>query len=445
MEHKKPVVGVVLQFALAAVLYSVYALITVGDGAGGTLFPGVLLVYAPGLYLVNRAFLTRQRTMRGVVILNGAAAAVLMGAILLVDGVPAAAPLAVMAVFVAGVTVRAPKLALSEPGLHSLMLALDGTAVLLVLFVGVVAAIGAPPSIGLVIAAGFAACVMGVIVVRIGRKMGLREGLLIAAAFGALMLLVQGLVTWVAAPAGRGIVTLWNAFTYGVKLIASLLWGLLVYLASLIGTQEGGETAPYLPDRIVTDTRSVEEISPLAGVIFGVLGIVLLVLFVVWGIRKLSRLRVGGKAQAPAAEKRSRQRLPLKTALKTLWTGLLTRMRVRIFLFRSRNTPVGLYYGLVDRCRFSLWHKREGETPGEFLSRLSRLAAGDPALSAALADLIPKVNGALYGRQDCPSTVKEAGLIRRRMGAAMIRRFFSAAAGKLAKGRKTVDKKPNLC
>lgn len=443
VNHKSRLIGAILQFSLACILYTVYAVVTINERTAGGMFPGVQLFYAPVIYLANQRFLTRQRTLRAVVILNGAMAAALFAVILVADGIPEFNATIIIVAFVLWLTVCGARLATKEPGVHSLVLMLDASAVMLVLFVGVISAIGVPLSMALAIVAGFSACVVGMIIVRMGGTVGTKEWLVIGAVFCVLLLAVWVLVTWVAAPAGQGIVALWNVAVAAVKAAAGVIWSVVLFLTSLIGPQEPGEYQPYEPDEILTDNLPVVESNPLAGVIFGTIGIILLVLFVVWGVRLLGRLRVGGKTVPQTKKGQNRQRISFAGSLRRLWMDLRTLLRVRLYLTRNRNLPIGVYYGLVNKCSMGPWRKREGETPEEFLRRLSMYAKGDGDLSKALEELIPQVNAVFYAKAAPGGSVKNAGLIRRRIGAAVRGQFLRSLAESRSVRGKRLTKSEN--
>ena len=65
--------------------------------------------------------------------------------------------------------------------------------------------------------------------------------------------------------------------------------------------------------------------------------------------------------------------------------------------------------------------EKRGETPKDFLLRLQRGAG--PELSAALDGLIPAVDESLFGLS-APQPVPQAQLIRRCVGAAVLRQAF---------------------
>ena len=143
----------------------------------------------------------------------------------------------------------------------------------------------------------------------------------------------------------------------------------------------------------------------------------------VWFLRRLGRLRTGGKVSVgPSAP--SRGRSSLRAGLRKLLASWAAYLRMRIWLVRNRNTAEGLFHLLVRRCRMSPWHKRRGETPREFLLRLKESAGNDPELSAALAELIPAVDAALYAPPGRDGVPVQGRLIRRRIGASVRRQFL---------------------
>ena len=80
------------------------------------------------------------------------------------------------------------------------------------------------------------------------------------------------------------------------------------------------------------------------------------------------------------------------------------------------------------------WHKRPGETPREFLTRLHGCAQEDGALEDALRQLIPLVDQALYAAAPCAASVPHAALIRRRIGRAVRGQFVRNTTQRLREG-----------
>ena len=72
MDDRHTLSAVVLQFALACDLCTLVYLTTLLNGPVGLWYPHMLLVCAPAVYGLNRLFLRRSRTVRSMVLFNGA-------------------------------------------------------------------------------------------------------------------------------------------------------------------------------------------------------------------------------------------------------------------------------------------------------------------------------------------------------------------------------------
>lgn len=431
MDNRHTFPALTSQFAMACCLMTLIYMVTLGEGTPEIYYPQVLPVYAPLLYGVNRLFLRRERTMLSTALLNAALWAVLMISICVQEWSGGLASLIAAAVFTLIITVRGACLAAEGTSLRSLILTLDATALLLVLFTAYLAAFGKSYLWSLPIAAGFAASVLGMTANRIGRPMGGREWGLVGGTFLLITLAVVLLVGVAAAPVGQGIVALWTLLVRAVRLIMHLLWRFLLFLAALFPQRTYEELPPepaFTPPEI--SQEALGEGNPVVVILFLVVLAALLITMLVWLARQLSRLRIGGQRRTKRVL-HSRTRPSLWGALKRLFAAHRQKLRMLRFLHRHREQPVGLYYLLVRRCRTAPWHKRPGETPREFLARLQVSAQGDQALEQALRELIPLVDQALYAPAPCRTSFPRAALIRRRIGWAARRQFVRDAAGAL--------------
>jgi len=324
------------------------------------------------------------------------------------------------------VTALGQRSAEHSPGMSSLLLWLDGSILMLVLFVAYGAWAGAEPVRGLPTAAAVAASILGVMTRRSSRAPGWKEWLLLVCGFSVILGGMWLLVGVAAVPAAKSVVLIWEL----LGRLMDWLWSLLVafgnWWTSLFPEQYGKveleqEIPVWTPEGLPEET--VE--SPLGRIVGALVLLVLTVmaLMALWKLMQaLGRRRVGGKKTAAPPE-RTRIRFGFRKALKTAAGRWSAALRLRLWLRRHRNTPEGLYFLLVQRCRMSPWHKQTGETPREFLRRLQGYAQGDEALCRALEEMIPEVERALYGgavREERPA---QAALIRGRIGAAVRRQM----------------------
>lgn len=422
MDEKRVFSCLVMQFVIACNLCTMTYIM--GADGGLWLYPQILLVYGPAVYGIDSLFLRRQRTMRGLVVLN-----VLMGAGLALTCWLAGdwsnfGELAFMVAFCVWLTAEGGHLALSAPNLRGMILCLDVSVVTLVLFTGYTSALGIRLLWSAPILAGTAAALLGIITHRISRPPGLKGWSLLSVAFGGIFAGMWLLVGFVAAPAGHGIVALWNGLTTAVMMVLRAIWRFLVFLASLLPDAEPGEMGPMEAVELPLREAAETENSPVIAAAAAVAGVALVLAGLVWLLYQLGKLNIGGKKKMAARAAPRRRRLSLWKGLGRLLAAWGRRLRLRVYLWKGQNTPQGLYFLLVYRCRIGPWHKRTGETPREFLTRLRGCAQGDGELVQALEGLIPQVDAALYGQGGEEGDVRQAGLIRRRIGAAVRRQFF---------------------
>ena len=353
-------------------------------------------------------------------------------------------------VFAAGfclwITMKGGYRSLHAPTLHEMILSLDTSAVMLVLLMGYTSIRGSGILWVLPGAAGFAAACLGVAARRMYGPITIKGWALLGIAFVGIFGLMVLLVGVAAAPAGEGIVMLWNGLVTLAKGVLALLWRLLLFLSSLLPEMAAGDLEePYAQIQLPEEELVQAEANPVLTIILLVLASVALLLFLAWLLRLMGRLKIGGRKVPKAAKVPQRRRISLWSGLKRLLESWRTRIRLHLFLTRHRDTPVGMFYGLVRRCRLSPWRKRTGETPREFLLRLRRSAGEDLELAAALDGLIPAVETALYSPAGRSDTVAQAGLIRRRIGRAVRGQFLRDSWSSVRRLRKPgVDKGTKL-
>lgn len=422
MDKKYILPSLAAQFAVACNLTTFYLLMTLREGLVGRMFPLSLLAYGPLLYLLNNWFLRRERTLRGLLVLNVCAMAFYAAIFIGVDGVPAISQLAFMLIFTAWLTIKAQSLARTPPQVSGVLLCLDGSILTLMLFSAYTAAEGLALVWSIPVLSGFAAAVLGAAVRRMDRPLGWRETGVLVAAFGVVVLFMWLLLSIVAAPTGHGLVLAWQGLGLLITMVQRVLTWVMECLAALFRSESLPAVFPQEEYTFDMEELPVGEENPFIAAVLGGVLLVVAVAGVIWLLRYLGTIKLKGKKIEKAAAT-TRTRPSLVRALRELLAGWRKKLALRRFLRRNRNTPVGLYFHLVRQCRVSPWHKRPGETPREFLSRLEELARNDEALLRAMQRLIPAVDERLYGVAPV-QTLEGAQLIRRRMGAVVRRQVF---------------------
>ena len=420
------------QFGLACNLTTVHYMLTMSEGMPGWFFPQIMLLYAPGLYLINRLFLRRERSLLALFAVNGGLLTAVMGAFLALEPWRGFAYFVFPAFFLFWLTYCGGTCATDGIPLPWAMLNLDGAFVLLVVFICYSSGFSLPLRWSIPSVAGLCACIACAVILRSSRSPGLKGWLAVGSAFALLLSLLQ-LVTGAAAPAGRGLVALWNLIAQGYTAVAELLLRLLLYLLSLFPAADSGVVEAFEPlASVLPEARPEEEISPLLSAAFFLVFAAAVVAGSIWLIRRLRQIRLRTTPATDSAPLPKRERVPLLPALLRLVRGWYRAVTLRLSLWRHRNSPRGLYFLLVHRCRRAPWHKRPGETPRQFLSRLNQAAVGDEVLSRALSALADETDAAFYAPAPTEKTLDYAPLIRRRIGTALIRHVLRRAAERLS-------------
>lgn len=437
MDERKTLASLSVQMSLACSLYTFTCLMmlnqTSSDGPGWY-YPLVLLFYAPAIYGFNRLLLRKPRTLRALVLWNGGAYLLLLASVLVIGGWQGLAYAVFAALFCLWVTAQGAQFSLEPPTLSQLILRLDICLLLLVIFVGYTAALGVALLWNLPIVIGCASAIVGVMSSRVGGRLGGRGRAVMAAAFLIILALVWLLVRFVAAPAGGGFVALWQAVLSALKTLGHLINQALVFLVSLLPQPEGElEMEPQTGISQLPTEETVLEVSPVVTAVAVGIAVIAVGVAVFFLLRALGRLRVGGKTAVMVQAGPARQRLSLFQGFGKLLAAWKQALGLRLWLWRNRDTPAGLFFLLDRRCRSGPWRRGPGETPRAFLLRLGDAAQGDPALSAALSELVTAVDAALYGPRDAAPLppVSGASLIRRRIGRAVRHQFFRQCLARL--------------
>lgn len=416
-----------MQFALGCGLCTATLLMTMGEEPAVGFYPFALMFYAPLLYGANWLFLRREHTMAGAAILNGSAAIFMFAAICIIDGWGGFAYMLFAAVFCIWPAVNGLQLTEKAPDVHSLILCVDVTAVLLVLFSAYATLAGRDQPWMLVPAfAGCAASFLALVTRRAGRTMGLWDWGLVLGAFGALMAVLWAVLRYAAA-AGGGLVAAWKSLVAAVKFLLLLAWRVLEYLLSLLPLPAYEDYEIEMEPVRIPEVEELAEMESTAALVMLALVLLLLVIGLTWMLLKLRKVKLGGTAARKNHARQERQRPSLLRALRMLVSSWSRKLRLRLWLWKNRNTPEGIYLTLERQSRRTPWHKRPGETAREFLLRL-RSGAEDPAFTAALDGLIPAVERALYAREAPRTTLPQGGLLRRRARSAALRHYLRTLA-----------------
>lgn len=393
-------------------------MITLSSDLTGRYYPFMLIPYALILFVADRIFLRRERTMMALVLLNGGICLAAFISLLPLGGIRDWSTAVIAGVFCVWLAVDAGQLSQKKPTLSQLILGADLCLVLLVVFTAYLTAMELPVFWCVPIAAGCAASILGIMAFRSGTGLGPRSWVFLTGVFAGVFGMVWLLVSFVAAPAGEGLVTLWNWLTRAILFVLNGLWQFLLFLLSLLPDGQYEELPVPPVQQFPEQMEELFQANPLAKLLFlSALGIGAVVAGVIV-LRYLHRLRLPAIRTRPGSTVR-RGRISLLSALRRLLMSGIRAVRFQLWLWKNRNTAQGLYFLLVGRSSRTPWHKRSGETPREFLSRLEQQTAGNRELTQAFEQLIPAVERALFapGARNVP--VPQARFIRCRLGGAI--------------------------
>ena len=410
------------QLATACAVCSFVQIMGMSSGGELGLYPLILIPYAAAAYGIDRLFLRRERSMRALALLNTAMGVAIFAACFALGACGDIASALFTALFCLGLTVRAASLCLRRMELRSMLLTMELCLFLLVAQVGFGAASGMGVAAYAPIMAGAAASILGLVIYRTEGSLGARGWAFTAAAFAGIFALLWLLVSFAAAPAGQGIVAIWNAAVAAVKSVFSLIYRFLAFLVSLLPEAEYGEAEMETPEGIVMEELPETETSPvIAGILLAIIA-ALLIYGLVRLLIRLGRINIGGR-KISAHSRAKRRRAALGPALARLFASWKKALRLRVRLWQRRSTPEGLLCILIRKCRLTPWHKRPGETPRLFLTRLADSAEDDAELHSALLRLIPAVDAAVYAPGGRGVDFDSAAAVRRRISSAVRRRF----------------------
>lgn len=428
MDNRCTLSSLAYQLSLGAVLCALVYMMSASVSHIGELYPLGLIVYAPLAYGLNRLFLRQQRTVRVLIIFNLCLSAIAIAILICSAGRYGIGGIIFAVIFLLACTANGAYLCITPPALKYLLLTLDASMILLIILISMVVTLEKGFSFLLPVTIAFPSALLGVVSLRLDQRIGSRELGFLGGAFAGLFVLVWLLISWVAAPAGHGVVALWNGFLAILKAIWDLIFRFLLFLSSLI-PEKDMEILPLHQEtlRIETENLAAENANTLLVFLLGFLSIAFLIALLLF----LGRMKLVGKKTRALQTHPVRMRISLLHGLRTLLTRFAAWLRIRTFLWKNRSTAIGLYYILINKCRLSPWRKRSEETPREFLTRLQKCVRSDDVLDAALQHLTLCVDEALFSKRTVSDQLPQARLIRRKVTRVVGRQFVRNCASVL--------------
>lgn len=416
-ESRRALPSLLFQVAVAGILCDCYLLLRIHEDISPFLLR-FLLIFGPLVCGINRLYLRRSRPVAAVTALNVILWLLGSGFCLYCASFGGISEIVFAAACTGILTFLAMDLTVNPPKLNTMVLTLDFNIVLMLCYVGLCTYWEQDLTYLYPALLGLTAALLGLITIRIKRRVGPREIAFLLVILFALLLLMEILLATVAPTAGRGLIAAGNGLLAVLSVLLSLANRFLIFLTSLFPALSEEEMLP--------EVETTEEIESdmdygngaplwLLFLIIAAFLIAAVIFFLRYcrGRRVSRRRTVSIQAAAP--------RRSLRESLRLLLARFRNFLRRRRFLRRNRNNPVGLFYLFERSCRHSPLARSPGETPREFLSRLAGSFPEEPETADRLAGLLPLVDAAFYSRTPERPAVPGAPALRRRVKRAALR------------------------
>ncbi|MCD8098104.1 MAG: hypothetical protein LUE31_08730 [Lachnospiraceae bacterium] len=416
MKRQNTVTTVTILISAGAIAATLLLFMTLGNRTFRLWYPLLWLCYGPMLYGADCLFLRQERSAQDLALLNGAAGVALLIVFMLADGWRGVWILITTGTGCIVLSAQAATLCTRPVRLSSVLQLLDVGLALLAVSSAYLGALGMSMVWALPSAIGCVAAILGMRAVQAGGRRAPPPrgwGLLTA-----LLTLITGGV-WLGVRmfsrgAGKGLLFFWNALkTAGIAAYEGVYRFVEWFTSLLPGLDYSVLEAEQEMEALNAASTEYAEMTVPRFVY--VLPVLLVLVALVILLRYARRFRMRGeriKLQSP--EKPVRRRISLWNALKRRLGRLAEGLRLRLYLCRERDTVLGVFYALLRHAYGRSWRDGAGESPREFLTGLAGKAEEDEALYAALIDLIPMVERALYASCAEKENYPEAALLRSR-------------------------------
>ncbi len=414
MKEQNHVTAAASQLSAGAIAVTLLFLMTLGDRTFQLWYPLLWLCYGPLLYGADRLFLRRERSVQALTILNGCAGLALLLVFLLADGWRGVWVLVATGTGCLALSAQAATLCMEPVRLSFVIQWLDIGLVLLVVFAAYLGALGISMVWAMPAAVGCGAAILGTLNFRAGGRLSPRGWGLLAVLLAALSGAVWLGANTISRGAGKGLLFLWNSLKRIALAAYAGFYRFMEWLALLLPSQEYSEIEME-PGTAALDLSATEYVEvAIPRFVYVLLGLLVLLVLILL-LRYARRFRVQGeKVKQQIRQKPVRRRISLLSALKRKLAWLSEGFRLRLYLHRRRDTALGAFYDLLRRAYGRSWREGAGESPREFLSGLAAKAGEDEELYAALMDLIPMAERALYAPEGSGEPYPQAVLLRRR-------------------------------
>ena len=366
---------------------------------GGPQYCALTAAYGIAIFFVNYIFLKKSRSLKGIFYLNLLAGAAATASRVLWMETFNVKSLLVAAAAALLLTLNAVVSNLKQQRLNIITLGLE--AAVIVSVICAFAAMSEEVSALLMIpcAVGIIFSLLALALKRMGRVPKLRDAALLGAIVGIVLVISGAFVILAARPAGNALIYLAKV----VKTGAQVAWKYIVvfanWIADLSKSDAGaaGSISASISAAIEADTDIDQSTVSFAVPVFIAFAVILIAAVIIV-IKLIGRSKVKSSLTGGAGSRNvKRERIGFGAAIRRIIDKIRLETAKRRFLRENAGSPLGIYYGMEERLKRSCGRRKTGESPREYLGRLSAMA---PEYEADLTKLVPAVESVMYAGKD---------------------------------------------
>lgn len=395
--------SLMMVWAIATILYGVQLLFSMDGLTPGLRHSFWLLIFGPGMYVINAQFLRKERTVTQTVILNGFILVCVLTLLFSRFYTGGGKQVAVTLFYYLFLSYYSVRLNLNEPKENHLILLLDISVVLSIVLSVVMTVAGRTFLYVLPVLAGILFTLLGLMRFRL---QSLRLWAVPVVLLFLLILMFGGLMA-LAKPIGYFLTTVFGGVVSGLRYIGSQFETLLRYLISFMKSDTYEEISSETFGIPSGAMETAQQFQDGMGIIIGLIILGFFIFVLIMALKILGKTGIGGK-KIIARKVLAVQTPPFLSAFRYWFTEIKDKLHYSVLVVKHRNTPWGLYYML--RFAAGKSGKKEGETPKQFLLCLSRQL---PQTGQQLHSIIPEIDKALFSQNGNNMRVENAdGIIR---------------------------------
>lgn len=354
-----------VQIVLASIVCTAYNLVF--QETLNSFFPTVLLAYAPSMVLCNDLFLKKERSMRSLILFDTCLILVMEAVVFFVHADRTLIWRVLACPFLIFFSAYSVGLCTKPISYRTLLRTFDTSILVLLCTFAYISMHAYPVRIAYAAIIGASVSLFTVIFFRQAEN-GTRKSWIITCVCAFLVLLLMFVMIGYAPAVGGGLIWLWH----GILRIGGLFSHFFDWLFSLlpkVGHVPDNNLIPWGTDDqfkmkgVVTEPLTDNMFAIVVIVVGSIVGFFILLYF-------LRGVHLEGRKRSGSVKKRRIYSVRFFSGIRKAFGTLILKVKGRMFIARSKENAVGLYFWLVKTLRKHEWRKEVGETPRGFLMKL---------------------------------------------------------------------------